>query len=64
MKLEFSRQIFEKCSHIKFHENASSGSRVDTSVRADRHDETSGRVFATYANEPEMRRKLGVEKFN
>ena len=28
MKLEFSRQIFEKSSNIKFHENLSSGSRV------------------------------------
>ena len=28
MKLEFSRQIFEKSSNIKFHENPSSGSRV------------------------------------
>jgi hypothetical protein len=28
MKLEFYRQIFEKCSNIKFHENPSSGSRV------------------------------------
>jgi hypothetical protein len=28
MKLEFSRQIFEKRSNIKFHENPSSGSRV------------------------------------
>jgi len=28
MKLEFSRQIFGKCSNIKFHENPSSGSRV------------------------------------
>jgi hypothetical protein len=27
-RLEFSRQIFEKYSHIKFHENPSSGSRV------------------------------------
>jgi hypothetical protein len=25
MKLEFSRQIFEKSSNIKFHENPSSG---------------------------------------
>jgi len=25
MKLEFSRQIFEKCSDTKFHENLSSG---------------------------------------
>ena len=28
MKLEFSRQIFEKSSNIKFYENPSSGSRV------------------------------------
>ena len=28
MKLEFSRQIFEKWSNVKFHENPSSGSRV------------------------------------
>jgi len=28
MKLEFSRQLFEKNSNIKIHENPSSGSRV------------------------------------
>jgi len=28
MKLEFSRQIFEKSSHIKFREYPSSGSRI------------------------------------
>jgi len=28
MKLKFSRQIFEKYSKIKFHENPTSGSRV------------------------------------
>jgi len=28
MKLEFSRQIFEKYSDTKFHENPSSGIRV------------------------------------
>jgi hypothetical protein len=28
MKLEFSRQIFEKHSNVKFHENPSSGGRV------------------------------------
>jgi len=28
MKLEFSRQTFEKYSNIKFHENSFSGSRV------------------------------------
>jgi hypothetical protein len=35
MKLEFSRQIFEKYSDIKFHENPSSGSWV-TPMRTDR----------------------------
>ena len=28
MKLEFSRQMFEKSSNIEFHQNPSSGSRV------------------------------------
>jgi len=36
MKLEFSRQIFEKYSNIKFHENSSSGSRVVPRGRTDR----------------------------
>jgi hypothetical protein len=34
MKLEFSRQIFEKYSNIKLHENPSSGSRVVACGRA------------------------------
>jgi len=28
MKLEFPRQIFERCSNIGFHENPLSGSRI------------------------------------
>jgi hypothetical protein len=35
MKLEFSQQIFEKSSNIKFHENMSSGSRVVPCRRTD-----------------------------
>ena len=35
MKLEHSRQIFEKYSSIKFHENPFSGSRVVPSGRRD-----------------------------
>ena len=35
MKLEFSRQIFEKYSNIKFHENPSRGSRVVPCRRTD-----------------------------
>ena len=37
MKLEFSRQILEKYSNIKFHENPSSESRVVPYERIDRH---------------------------
>jgi len=35
MKFEFSRKIFEKFLHIKFHENPSSGSRVVPCGRTD-----------------------------
>jgi len=41
MEIQFSRQIFEKCSNIKFHENPSSVSRVVPCGRTDRHDEAS-----------------------
>jgi hypothetical protein len=45
MKVEFSRQIFEKCSNIKFNENPSSGSRVvpcgQTEGRTDSFDEAN-----------------------
>ena len=37
MKLEFSRQIFEKYSNIKLHENQSGRSRVFLYGRTDRH---------------------------
>jgi len=36
MKLEFFRQIFEKYSNIKFHENRFSGNRVVPCGRVDR----------------------------
>jgi hypothetical protein len=39
MKFELSRQIFEKVSNIKFHQNPSSGSQVVP----DEHDETNSR---------------------
>ena len=41
MTLEFSRQIFEKYSNIKFHENPSSGSWVVPCRRMHRHDEAN-----------------------
>jgi hypothetical protein len=43
MKLEFSRQIFEKYSNIKFYENPSSGSRAVPCAQTDRHDEANSR---------------------
>jgi len=35
MELEFSRQLFESYTSIKFHENPSSESRVDTCGQRD-----------------------------
>jgi len=45
VKVEYSWQIFEKYSNIKFHENPSSGSRVVPCGRTDRHEPNS-RLFA------------------
>jgi hypothetical protein len=45
MKIEVSRQIFEKYSNVKFHENPSSGSRVvprgEKSGRTDKNDKAN-----------------------
>jgi len=43
MTLEFSREIFEKCFHIKFHEILRSESRAVSCGLTDRHDETNSR---------------------
>jgi hypothetical protein len=48
MKLEFSEQIFEKYSNIKFHENLSNGSQVVASGREDRHDKTKSHFWKFY----------------
>jgi len=59
MEVEFSRQIFEKYSNIKFHENPSSPS---CSMRTDRQtdrqtDRTKLRVdFPKFANAPKKRK--------
>ena len=45
MKLEFSRHIFGKNTHIKFHENPVSGSRGVPRVQTDRHDEAKSRFL-------------------
>jgi hypothetical protein len=42
MKLEFSRQIFENYSNIKFHENPPMGAELfHADGRTDRHDEAN-----------------------
>ena len=41
IKLEFSRQILEKSSNIKFRERLSSGSRVASSGQTDGRDEAN-----------------------
>ena len=46
MKFEFSRQIFEKYSNIKFHENLSSGSRVVACDRTDGRTDMTNLVVA------------------
>jgi len=43
MKLELSRQFFEKCSSIKFLESSFGGSRVVPCGLKDRHDEAESR---------------------
>jgi hypothetical protein len=48
MKVEFSGQIFEEHSNIKFHENPSSGSRVVPCGRKDRHGEANRRFPQFY----------------
>jgi len=43
MKLAFSRQIFGKCSNIKFNENPLSESRLVSCGQTDGHDEAVSR---------------------
>jgi len=59
MKLEFSGQIFEEYSNIKFHENPSIGSQVvpcgqtdgQTDTQMDRYDEANTQ-FLQFVNVP------------
>ena len=50
MKIEFSEQIIEKSSNVKFRRNPSSESRVVSYGRTDGrdHDEAQGIPFAVY----------------
>jgi hypothetical protein len=52
MKPEFSPQILEKYSNIKFHENSSTGSRVVPCGRTDRPDEANNIAFPNLADPP------------
>jgi len=56
-KPEFSRQIFEIYSNIKFRENPSSGSRVVPCGQTDRQDE--GNVTAAFRNSANAPKKTG-----
>jgi len=61
MKLEFSRQIFEKYSNIKFHENRSRGSG-DVNMRTDRRPDMTKLIVALgkFANAPKRRLVLSL----
>ena len=58
MKLEFSRQIFEKSSDIKFHQNPSSGRRVVPCEQIDRRTDMTKLIVAirSFANAPKEAR--------
>jgi len=62
MKLEFSRQIFEKYSYFKFHENTSSGRRVVPGGRIDGQTDMTTLTVAlrNFANEPKKTEKRFV----
>jgi hypothetical protein len=51
MKLEFSRQIWEKYSNTKFHENPFSGSRTVPCGRTDKHD-VANSGFSQFCDTP------------
>jgi hypothetical protein len=53
MKLEFSRQIFEKPSNIQVHENLSSVSRVVPCTQTNRRTKQIV-PFRSFANAPKM----------
>jgi hypothetical protein len=52
--LNFPRQIFEKCSNIKFHENPSNGNRVASCGQKDGGTDTAKLTvaFSHFANAP------------
>jgi hypothetical protein len=63
MKLEFSRQIFEKSKNINFHQNMSSGNLLVPCGQTDRHDEANNR-FCNSANTPKNCKKRTSHEAN
>jgi hypothetical protein len=63
MQLGFSRQIFEKFSNIKFHENPPSGSRFHAEGQTDRQRFTTNLIvfFCNLANAPKIGMDLAQE---
>jgi hypothetical protein len=62
-KLIFSRQIFEKYSNMKFHENPSSGRQVVPCGQTDRHDEANSRFSqfcASHLKESGLGSSVGI----
>jgi hypothetical protein len=55
MKLEFSRQIFEKSTNMKFHENLSSGKQVAPSGRTDMM-----KLIVTFCNFMNMHKNMTI----
>ena len=66
MKLEISRQVFEKSSNIKFRENPSSGSRVISCGRTDGRTDVKKLIFAfrNFANASKNRDSKGLHFLN
>ena len=64
MKLEFSCQIFEKYSNVKFHENPSSGSRVVQYERTTEGQTDMTKLivaFRNFASAPKQQFSLSVD---
>jgi hypothetical protein len=58
MKLEYSRQIFEKSSKTNFNKNLSSGMRAVPCGRSDRQDEANNRLSQFF----ERAKKEGIKE--
>jgi len=61
LKLELSREIFEKYLNTTFHENLFSGNLVPPPVRTDEQPELIV-VFRNYANTPKNTYKINFAK--